>query len=122
MVKEIICIICPRGCRIKVEGEGKGIVKIDNNLCKRGYEYSKSEFINPCRILTSSVKLLSSHGRRMMPVRSTKPIPKEFILDCMKVIKKISIEAPVKINQVIISDILGTGIDIISCMSINKEN
>ncbi len=121
MVKEIICIICPRGCRIKVEEEGTGIIKINNNLCKRGYEYSKREFINPCRILTSSVKLLAAYGRRMMPVRSTKPIPKEIIFECMKAIKKISIEAPVKINQVIISDILGTGIDIVTCMSINKE-
>lgn len=122
MKKNIICIVCPKGCIITVEGEGKEVERIENSNCSRGYDYAINEFTNPCRVLTSSVKLLLCKGRKMLPVRSTKPIPKELLFLCMEKIKKIYIKAPVKLHQVVISDICGTGIDIVTCMPINKED
>lgn len=118
MKKEVICIICPRGCHIQVEGEGGTVTKIENNECKRGYEYAKSEFINPCRILTTSVRLEGNAPRKMLPVRSNKAIPKNMLLPCMAEVKKHTIKAPVSMYQVIIKDILGTGADMVACMPI----
>jgi len=120
MKKEIICVICPRGCGIQVSGTVGQIESIEKNECKRGYAYAETEFLNPCRILTSSV-LLDNAYRNMLPVRSSAPIPKKLLLDCMCEIKKHRISAPVEMHQVIISDILGSGADIISSMPIRGE-
>ncbi|MEA4848150.1 MAG: DUF1667 domain-containing protein [Clostridiaceae bacterium] len=118
MKKEIICIICPRGCHIQVEGKGDVVERIENNQCQRGYEYAEAEFINPCRILTTSVKLEGVDQRKMLPVRSNKAIPKDMLLPCMVEVKKQVIKAPVSMHQVIIKDILGTGADMVACMPI----
>lgn len=117
MKKEITCIVCPRGCRITVEGQEGHIDKIENYQCDRGKAYARTEFISPRRILTSSVSL-NGVGIRMLPVRSSIPIPRDIMLDCMKQIKKQSVHAPVIMHQIIISDILGTGADMIACMTI----
>jgi len=121
--KEIICIICPKGCQIQVEGEEKNIYSIKNNECSRGYEYAKTEFINPCRILTSSVHLEgnSRNGRKMLPVRSSKVISKKLLMSCMKEIKNKRVKAPVRLHQIIIPNILNTGANIIACMPIKYE-
>lgn len=119
MTKEIICTVCPTGCRITVEGEGTNIQSISGNNCKRGIQYATDEFILPKRILTCSVTLEGAN-RAMLPVRSAAPLPLESVFDCMKVIKQTKITAPVKVGQVIIKDILGLGVDIVSAMSIER--
>ena len=117
MKKEIICTVCPVGCRITVEGEGANIASIVGNTCKRGETYAKDEFIAPKRLLTCSVKL-EGRDRAMLPIRSSKPLPKEKIMECMEVIRQVKVTAPITVGQVIISDILGTGIDMVSSMTI----
>ncbi len=117
MKKEIICTVCPVGCRVTVEGEGAEIVSISGNTCKRGETYAKDEFIAPKRILTCSVRLEGA-SRAMLPVRSSQPLPKEKIMECMEVIRQVTVAAPITEGQVIISNILGTGIDMVSSMSI----
>jgi len=125
MKKKFTCILCPKGCEIEVEGDdtSKRIDSIKNYECSRGYEYAKTEFINPCRILTSSVRLEgnSINGRKMVPVRSSKAIPRKLLMSCMKEIQNKSVKTPVWIHQVIIPNILNTGADIIACMPINRE-
>ena len=54
----------------------------------------------------------------MLPIRSSKPLPKEKIMECMEVIRQVKVTAPITVGQVIISDILGTGIDMVSSMTI----
>jgi CxxC motif-containing protein len=116
MEKEIICVICPKGCRIKVAGEDGQIHKIENYGCKRGVEYASSEFVSPCRILTSSIPVEGTKDKRMLPIRSSSPIPRDKLLHCMEQIKKTKINnAVVQMHQPVIKNILGTGIDMIAC-------
>ena len=117
MKKEIICTVCPVGCRITVEGEGADISSIVGNTCKRGETYAKDEFIAPKRLLTCSVRLEGAN-RAMLPIRSSSPLPKEKIMECMDLIRQVKVTAPIEEGQVIIRDILGTGIDMVSSMSI----
>lgn len=119
MTKEIICTVCPTGCRITVEGEGADISSINGYTCKRGIQYATDEFILPKRILTCSVALEGA-GRAVLPVRSAAPLPRESVFDCMKVIKETCVAAPVKVGDVIVKDILGLGVDIVSSMSIER--
>jgi CxxC motif-containing protein len=117
MKKEIICVICPRGCKMTVEGEEERIENIKGYGCNRGIEYAKTEFACPCRILTTSVPLKGGN-RKMLPIRSSAPIPRHLLTDCMKQIKLHSVEKPVLLHQVIIENIMGTGTDMIACMTV----
>lgn len=112
MQKTFTCIICPVGCEITVTAEGNKIEKIEGNECKRGIPYVTDEFLNPKRILTTTVRI---DGARLpvVSVRSDKPLPKDKIFDCMEVLKKTRVKAPVTMGQVVVEDILGTGVNIV---------
>ena len=110
MTRKLTCIICPKGCSIKVETENKEIKNIEGNTCKRGYDYAFSEVTNPVRTITSTIKL---ENGQMIPVKTDKPIPKELIFKCMEEINKVTVKLPVKIGDVVIEDILNTGSNIV---------
>jgi len=113
MKNEIICTVCPRGCIVTVETDGENILKTEGYSCKRGLEYAEAEVINPVRILTTTVKI-DGNINDLLPVRSEKPLSKDKLADCMEEIKKIAVELPVKQYDIIINDILSTGINIVA--------
>ena len=120
MKKSITCIICPNGCQMEAEYSVETGLLIAGFRCERGREYGKNEFFTPKRIFTSSIKIYGAN-RRMLPVRSDRPIPKEKLMDCMKEIRKISLQAPIAEHQIIIPDILHTGTDIVASMTLERE-
>ena len=107
------CVACPLGCTITVEYEGKEVFSVTGNTCKRGDAYARTEIVNPTRSLTSTVKV-EGGTHPVVPVKSSKPIPKSMMFEAMQVINAATAQAPVKIGQVIIPDILGTGADIVA--------
>jgi len=109
--KIITCITCPVGCDILVRGEGETISHMEGCQCKRGEEYAQNEFIHPVRILTTTVKVEGADAP-LVSVRSDKPVPKELLFECMNEIKAVTVEAPVSRYDVIIPNILGTGVNI----------
>lgn len=111
--KNLICIVCPVGCSLKVCTDGNDIVSITGNSCKRGEAYAVAECTNPTRTLTSTVKLKGGQFL-MAPVKSDKPIPKALIFECMKSINQCCVNAPVKVGDVVIANILNTGVNIIA--------
>jgi CxxC motif-containing protein len=113
MEKTITCIICPLGCEITVNGEKENVRSMTGQNCKRGEEYARNEFIHPLRILTSTVKVTGSKVP-LTAVRTNKPMPKELLFQAMDEIRKVEVPVPVKRGDVIIANILGTGIDIIA--------
>lgn len=113
MKKEIICTVCPRGCHILAVGDGKVATEITGYACPRGKTYAENEYSAPVRILTTLVKL-DGGAEELLPVRSSKPILKEKIADCMAEIKKVTVRPPVKRYDVIIKDVCGTGVDIVA--------
>lgn len=119
--KELICICCPIGCSIEVACDFKEnkIESITGNKCKRGREYSETECFHPVRTLTSTVVL--DGQLPMVPVKSEKPLPKHLIMDCMKVVNNHRLHHSVKIGDVIIENILNTGINIIVTSNVSKK-
>ncbi|MBW6463695.1 MAG: DUF1667 domain-containing protein [Firmicutes bacterium] len=117
--KEMICILCPLGCKMQVsEKEGEpGELLMRGQLCKKGKEYAYEEFTNPTRTLTSTVVV---HGAVLprLPVKTSKPIPIKMIFPVVEEIAKVEIKGPVKMGDVIISDVLGSGIDIVATRSL----
>ena len=119
MIKELICVNCPMGCRLHVEMEGKQILSITGNTCPRGKAYAEQECIRPERILTTTVRIQNG-THRVLPVITDKAIPLDQIMEAMEEARKISLEAPVKEGDVIVSHILGTDANLIASRSMDK--
>ncbi|MCG8541915.1 MAG: DUF1667 domain-containing protein [Clostridia bacterium] len=117
--KEMICIVCPLGCRMKVS-KNEGGYDIAGNKCLRGEDYGIKELTNPTRILTTTVKIKNGLLSRI-PVKTKEPIPKSKIFQCMKVINSVEVEAPISVGDVVIKDICGTGIDIVVSRSMEES-
>ncbi len=118
--KKYVCIICPNSCEIDVEYSGKNITKISGQTCKKGEEYTRKEFTSPERGLTTSVPV---HGGTipLVSVKTSKTIPKELIKDAMAEISAARMNAPVKIGDPAIKNILGTGVDIVATKNVPKK-
>lgn len=112
MEKKIICIVCPIGCEIMVTGEKNSIQEISGHICKRGEIYASDEFLCPKRILTTTVKIDESKIP-VISVRSQDPIPKDQMFNCMEILRNTIVSADVKCGDVIVENILDTGVDII---------
>jgi CxxC motif-containing protein len=111
-LQELICITCPKGCVTKVWKEN-GVIKIEGKICKKGKDYIKQEYIEPKRILTSTVVVERSAVKRL-PVRTREAIPKEKLFVAMNQLSEIRVKPPVKIGDIIISNLFNTGIDLIA--------
>jgi len=109
MEKELICIVCPKGCHLKVDVEAKSVT---GNGCPRGVEYGINEVTNPVRVITSTVKVENGE-LAVVPVKTNKSTPKGLNFECMEEINKVVAIAPVKIGDVIIENVLGTGVDVV---------
>lgn len=112
-MKELTCTSCPMGCRLAADVEDGKITSLKGNSCKRGEAYAQSELFDPRRMLTTTVAVRNIGA--LVPVKSAEPLPKNMIFACMKVLRRAHADAPVYAGQVIVQDILGTGIDIVAC-------
>jgi CxxC motif-containing protein len=112
MLREFTCIICPNGCEIEATIDGASITSLEGALCKRGKEYVQQELVSPQRNISTSV-LVEGGVLPLASVRLTRAIPKERIFDVMNEIKKIRLKAPVKMNQVVLENVLNLNSDVI---------
>lgn len=109
--KTITCIMCPNGCEITYD--------LNGGMCGKGPEYVKNEILNPRRTLTSSVKVKGG-TLPLVSVKTTGSIPKEKLFDAMKHISALQVEAPVELGQVIGTDFVEKGIDLIATKAVSK--
>ena len=107
-MKELTCIVCPRGCRLKVDDN----MVVTGNSCPRGEKYAINELTNPTRTITSSIRV-NNRPYTLVSVKTDKPIPKDKMFDVMKEIDKLSIDAPTRIGQVVLTNVLGTDVNIV---------
>lgn len=112
MMKEIICVICPKSCRIQAS-QDNGIWEVKGNGCKRGAEFAVSEAVNPKRSLTTTMRTVFDE-LPLLPVKTDKDIPLEKLFEVMKEINKATVDHEVRIGEVLIENILGTGANIVS--------
>lgn len=119
--REIVCVSCPVGCRIKVRIENGQLERLEGNRCPRGEEYARQEALEPRRVLPTSVKVVGGTAP-LVSVRTDRPVPKERLEELMAEIKRLAVEAPVEIGQVIARDLLGTGSHLIATRSVPQED
>ena len=110
MVRELTCIVCPKGCPLKVELENGEVLKIEGQTCPRGKQYAIDECTHPMRTITSTAR---AENGEVVPVKTSTTIPKELMFDCMKEINRATVKLPACIGDVVIANVLGTGADVI---------
>lgn len=119
MKRELTCIVCPRGCALCVELEeidGKiNVLGVTGNGCKRGITYAEAECVAPVRTLTTTVRTAQGH---VVAVKTAAPIPKEKMMEAMKVLSRVRISEPVCIGDTVVEDILGTGVKVVATANI----
>ena len=119
--KEIICVSCPKGCRITIQNRDEEIISISGNDCPRGIKYAEEEFVNPLRILPTTVKVIGGE-LLLVSVKTEKAIPKRLLLEAMVGIAEIEVKAPVKIGQIIKDDLMGTGVSLVATRNIKRAD
>ena len=115
--KNLICINCPLGCMLTVVMDGKEIVSVAGNTCRRGDTYARKELTNPTRIVTSTVRVLGG-SESMVSVKTKEDIPRGKVLECVRALKDVVLPAPVKIGDVILEDAAGTGVSIVATKNV----
>ena len=114
-MKEFICIVCPKGCHLKVDDEGN----VTGHTCIRGEKYGKQEAVDPKRTLTSTVKINSKLVRRL-PVITNGDVPKDKVKEIVRYLDNVEVDAPIKVKDVIVSNVMGLGVDIVATRTIEE--
>lgn len=117
MERELICICCPMGCHLKVDLETNSVT---GNSCKRGIEYGINELSNPVRVITTTVKIKDGE-LPVIPVKTKEPISKDLNFKCVEILNKIELQAPIKVGDIVVENILDTGVDVVATRNINKK-
>lgn len=110
---EIICVACPKGCTLQVKHEGKDVLEVIGAGCRRGKEYAICELQDPRRMVASTVKVRGGL-HPLVPVYTREAFPKPLIPQLAQELRKVEVNAPVNIEQVVLENALNTGIDIIA--------
>jgi len=117
MKAEYICIVCPSSCRLLVTEED-GKIKVNGNGCRRGEEHGIQEYREPLRMLTTTVAARDAVLPRL-PVISSMEIPKAKLAECLKLLYKMEVSAPLRCGDVIVKNICDTGADVVASRSLN---
>jgi len=121
MKKELICINCPLGCNLEVTYDKKKIIRVKGNTCKRGEQYAEKEIFHPERIVTTTVRVKGA-DIPLVPVKTAQSVPKKLSFKIMKEAFSVCVEAPVKTGDVVIKDILGTGVDLVATRNLKRKS
>jgi CxxC motif-containing protein len=110
--KDLICISCPIGCRLKVTGTPEDL-KVSGNSCEKGLTYAHDEITNPTRMICTTVKIKGGI-HKVIPVKTDKPIPEKYKLEVVKAVNKIELTSPVTMGDIIIPNLFETGVNIVA--------
>ncbi|MGM0501061.1 MAG: DUF1667 domain-containing protein [Bacillota bacterium] len=117
----ITCISCPMGCDVELDvNDDDEIVEMEGNACKAGEKYVRNEYYNPTRILPTTARV-SGGVLPLVPVKSEDAIPKGLLDEAMVKIAEVELEAPVKLGDVVVENILDTGVNIVATRDLPKK-
>lgn len=118
-MKELTCIECPNGCRLVVETDAGGAVRVSGNSCPRGQAFAVSEMTHPVRTISSTVRTVYKEVP-VLPVRVSSQIPKGMIFSVMEKINQVLVDQPLSRGDIVIENVCGLGADVIATSSILK--
>lgn len=113
ITEKMICITCPMGCTLEVNHDGATVLSVEGNTCKRGEKYVQEELSDPRRMVASTVRVQGGI-HPLVPVYTAAPIPKPRIPELLAQLREVELAAPVTMNQVVLENVLGEGINVIA--------
>ena len=99
MKRELICILCPRGCSLTAE-MAENAVTVTGNACPNGAKYAESELLHPVRTVTATVRV-ANRKDTMVSVKTVAPVAKDRMMAVMQALRKVTVNAPLAIGDVI---------------------
>lgn len=117
-MKELICIVCPKGCHLKVDENNDN--KVTGNSCPRGAEYGRKELTHPTRTITSTIRIEHAIQPRVS-VKTSHDVDKNLIWDIMKRLDALCVSAPVHRGDIVEHDVCGSGADIVVTKDLDIE-
>ena len=113
----LTCVLCPVGCELEFAQDAAGDLQVKGNQCDKGIPFAVEEVLRPKRNLATSVPVRGT-AARMVSVRLSGSVPREMIFPILAVIAKLRPDAPIRRGQVLIADVLGTGVDVIATRTV----
>ena len=114
MKKVLVCIGCPKGCRVSIDTE---TLETSGNACPRGAVYGRNELLHPVRVVTSTVRLEGGPTPRLN-VKTDKPLPQDKMFECMALLDDVTATVPVHVGDVLLANICGTDVNIVAAKSV----
>ena len=118
VVDRMTCVLCPVGCELEVRRDESSDVEVLGNQCDKGIPFAVEEVLHPKRNLATSVPVQGT-AATMVSVRLSGPVPREMIFPILAEIARLRPEVPVRRGQVLITDVLGTGVDVIATRTVS---
>lgn len=115
--RNLTCIGCPLGCSLSVQIENEQVVSVSGNTCPRGDSYARKEVTNPTRIVTSTVRIAGANGG-MVSCKTQEDIPKNMIFDVVNALKEVEVDPPVRIGDVLVENVAGTGVNVVATKNV----
>ncbi|MDR2647224.1 MAG: DUF1667 domain-containing protein [Oscillospiraceae bacterium] len=98
MIREMICITCPTGCKLTVDLNGETL-KVSGNACKRGEAFALAEMTCPTRSLTTTLRTVFPEAPAL-PVRTKSEIPKASVMPAMRYLASIVVQERLRCGDV----------------------
>lgn len=118
------CTTCPSECLLTVEvkrgadGAVAEVRSVTGNSCPRGDTFAHQELTCPMRVLTTTVAV-SGGDEALLPVRTAEAIPLALHAQVMDLIRGLVVDAPIRVSDVVLPNLLDTGTDLIASMDID---
>jgi len=113
--RELTCISCPIGCHLTVTLTDGAVTEVTGNTCPRGDTYGRAECTAPVRMVTGLVRI---EGRNEpLSVKTAQAIPKSRVAECVEILARTEVKAPVRAGDVVIPNVCDSGIDVIATKS-----
>lgn len=116
---ELVCIVCPKGCRLTVRQTGETF-SVSGNGCPRGAAFAKTECTAPVRTVTTTVHTVFKE-LPCLPVRTDGEIPKQLVPAAVQVLGRVLVTKPPKAGDVIVEDLLATGVRVVATETLRQE-
>ncbi|HOC28860.1 MAG TPA: DUF1667 domain-containing protein [Treponemataceae bacterium] len=132
---EMICIVCPRGCRLEVGDAPE--YQVSGNFCPRGAAYGKNEAVAPVRVVTatcpvrrstsgaeslstgeSEVAVFEDSLPRRVPVRTDGGILRDRIPALVELLLKTEVDLPVRSGDVLVQNWEDSGVSVVATRDI----
>ncbi|MBK5093825.1 MAG: DUF1667 domain-containing protein [Actinobacteria bacterium] len=110
---DFVCINCPLSCPLELTEEDGEVLEVSGHECKVGVKYAEEEFKDPRRVVTTTITA-EDGVLPLLPVRTKEAIPKNLVGQAVRVLADIVVEAPVENGQLILPNILDTGVDVVA--------